>query len=91
MNKILKICGDSFNSNLDIDHTKELIGLLVTEFYNQDERSITIMELIASFAFAILEDFDCILDEDATLENNIQKTKSNIDKLYNYLYGGYHD
>lgn len=49
------------------------------------------MEIIAGLTFAITSDLDCILDEENSIEEDKNKTKQNIDKLYNFLYGGYRD
>jgi hypothetical protein len=89
MKEMIKICGKNYNCNFDETHTRKLIDILVQEFNKETCNDIDLMELIAGISFAILGDFDAILDKDTSLEQDIQKTLNNIDKLNNYLYGGY--
>lgn len=87
-NTIIKICGKNCNANFDVLHTRRIINMLISSFYltNYD---VEIMELIAGFTFAIIGDFDAILQEEGNLEDDKKQTLNNIDKLNNYLYGGY--
>lgn len=91
MSNIIKVCGRNYNANFDLEHTKKIVTNLAGQFQQYEGYDITLMEVIAGFCFAILGDFDCILDEEASLEEDKIQTQNNIDKLYNYLYGGYHD
>ena len=90
MDKVIKICGKNCNANFDIDHTRTLLNLLFVEYRN-NKYNINLMELIAGFTFALTGDFDCTLGEESTLEQDDKKTLDNIDKLNNWLYGGYHE
>lgn len=87
---ILKICGEkNIISNLDIDHTKRLLNILISKFNNSaknDSEIVEIMELIAAFSFAILGDFDCILYDENFLEDDRRQTLNNISKLANYFH-----
>ena len=89
MNNIIKICGKNFNSNFDIIHTRKILHYLFIAFRDTQGYDVDLMETIAGFAFAILGDFDCILAEDSSLEEDKEKTTQNIDKLCSFLYGGY--
>ena len=91
MRKIIKVCGDQCNTNFNLEHTKKIITILANRFKEYEGYDIQLMEVIAGFSFAILGDFDCILAEEQSLEEDKKKTQDNIDKLFNYLYGGYHD
>ena len=91
MNNMIKICGKNFNCNFDKIHTRKLLNYLFVEFKKSNGYDITLNELIAGFSFALLGDFDCILQEEASLKEDKGKTMQNIDKLNNFLYGGYKD
>ena len=91
MRDIIKVCGNKCNANFDLEHTKKIITILSTRFKEYNGYDIELMEVIAGFSFAILGDFDCILEDESSLEEDKRKTLDNIDKLCNYLYGGYHD
>lgn len=86
---VMKICGNGANTNFDILHTRKLLHLLFAE-YQDNKNDVELMEIISGFAFALLGDFDASLEEESTLEKDKQKTIENIDKLCNWLYGGYH-
>lgn len=90
MNNMIKICGKNFNCNFDKIHTQKLLNYLFVEFRQSNGYDITLNELIAGFSFALLGDFDCLLSEDSSLEQDKEKIIKNIDKLNNFLYGGYH-
>lgn len=87
---VMKICGNGTNTNFDILHTRKLLHLIFAEYRNNNN-DVELMELISGFTFALLGDFDAVLEEDSTLEEDKQKTIENIDMLCNWLYGGYHD
>ena len=87
MDKIIKVCGRNCNCNFDVEHTRKIIDILASH-YRDNETDYNLMEILAGLAFAITSDFDCILDEESTIEEDKNKTKQNIDKLYNFLYGG---
>ena len=86
---VMKICGNEANTNFDILHTRKLLHLLFAE-YQDNKNDVELMEIISEFAFALLGDFDASLEEESTLDKDKQKTIENIDKLCNWLYGGYH-
>lgn len=87
---VMKVCGNGSNTNFDILHTRKLLCLLFAE-YKDNKNDVELMEIISGFAFALLGDFDAVLEDDSTLEKDKQKTIENVDKLCNWLYGGYHD
>lgn len=87
---IIKICGKNSNCNFDVIHTRKLLNYLFVAFRNMEGYDTDLMEIISGFSFALLGDFDCLLSEDSSLEQDKEKIIKNIDKLNNFLYGGYH-
>lgn len=87
---IIKICGKNSNCNFDVIHTRKLLNYLFVAFRNMEGYDTDLMEIISGFSFALLGDFDCLLSEDSSLKEDKEKTMQNIDKLNNFLYGGYH-
>ena len=89
MNNIIKICGNKCNANFDVIHTRKVINIITAKYREVKGFDVDLMEIIAGLTFAITGDFDCILSDENTLEDDKKQTEANIDKLYNYLYGGY--
>lgn len=90
-NEFIKIVGKNFNCNFGVEKVKKLMTILNSEFNKEKCNDVDLMELIAGLSFVILGDFDCALDEYSTLEEDREKTIENLDKLKNYLFGGYYD
>ncbi len=91
MDNTIKICGNRCNANFDVMHTRKIIDILTAEYREVKGFDMDLMEIIAGLTFAITGDFDCILSDENTLEDDKKQTEDNIDKLYSYLYGGYRD
>ena len=91
MKNIIKVCGDKCNTNFDVIHTRKIIDILTAKYREVKRFDMDLMEIMAGLAFAITGDFDCILSDENTLEDDEKQTEANIDKLYNYLYGGYRE
>ena len=89
--EFIKVCGKKCNANFNLEHTKKIITILTSEFRSYEGYDVELMEIIAGLSFAILGDFDCILSDEQSLEEDKKQTIINIDKLLNYLYGGYHE
>lgn len=85
---MIKVCGKKCNSNLDLIHIRKIIDILAG-YYKDNETDISLMEIIAGLTFAITGNFESVLDDESTIEEDKNKTKQNINKLYDYLYGGY--
>lgn len=71
---------DGFRANLNSDIVKE-IYLSLKNRYNENKYSNDAMCAIACLGFTLLKDFDCILEEEATKKQDIERTKKTIKKL----------
>lgn len=71
---------DGFRANLNSDIVKE-IYLSLKNRYNENKYSNDVMCAIACLGFTLLKDFDCILEEEATKKQDIERTKKTIKKL----------
>lgn len=71
---------DGFRANLNSDIVKE-IYLSLKNRYNENKHSNDAMCAIACLGFTLLKDFDCILEEEATKKQDIERTKKTIKKL----------
>lgn len=91
MNNIIKVCGNKCNTNFDVIHTRKIIDIVTAKYRKVKGFDMCLMEIIAGLTFAITGDFDCILADENTVEDDKEQTEANIDKLYSYLYGGYRD
>lgn len=71
---------DGFRANLNSDIVKE-IYLSLKNRYNENKYSNDAMCAIACLGFTLLKDFDCILEEEATKKQDVERTKKTIKKL----------